>query len=137
MNALRRMVLTVIVAVVLMPVAARCSEPGLYSPIVWRGETFSRVITWYDSSDALIDLTSYTAKMYIRNKGGTLLLELTNSSGLTLGGTAGTITWLMTSAQTSLLSIGDNPYDLKLTTGGGTVVYLIYGVITVRPSQTP
>ena len=113
------------------------AEPGLYSPNVSRGETWSRTITWKDSGGSLVNLTGYAAKLVIKSTpSGTALLTLTESSGLTLGGAAGTIAWEMTAAQTAALPTGSLRYDLLLTSSTGAKTYLVYGFIAVQQRIT-
>lgn len=113
------------------------ADPGLYSPNAYRGETFTRVLTWRDSSGDLVDLGGYSAKLQLRDSiTNALILELTSSSGLTLGGSAGTITWQMTTAQTIALPTGSLAYDLRMTNGTGVVTFLLYGYVTVYDTRT-
>jgi hypothetical protein len=117
------------------------AEPGLYSPNCRRGESFSRVLTWRDGSGALVNLTGYTAKLQLRQRlrsgvGDTPVDEFTESAGLTLGGADGTITWAMTPAETTALPVGALAYDLRLTSGTGNVVFLVYGYLNVQEAVT-
>lgn len=119
--------------------ASAFADPGLYRTTLSQGESFSRTLTWTDSGGNLVNLTGYTAKMDLRSSpvgSTTALLTLTDTSGLTLGGAAGTIVWEMTDVQTLLLPTGTVAYDLRLTSGGGEVTYLIYGTIAVRARVT-
>lgn len=114
------------------------AEPGTWSPTCRQGETFVRVITWRDSGGALVNLTGYTAKLQLRDPsfGTTAVDEFTESTGLALGGAAGTITWTMTAAETALLPVGALAYDLRLTSGSGVVTYLLAGHVTVQKRIT-
>jgi len=54
------------------------------------------------------------------------VLSLTNGSGITLGGAAGTIVLGITATQTSAIAAGKYFYDLELTSGS-TVTRLLQG----------
>lgn len=122
-------------AMLLLGVSVATAAPGLYSTTVYKEETFTRVLTWTDSVGALVDLTGYHATMrvyYSPAGSSSLLLTLTETSGLTLGGAAGTITWVMTDSQTKLFPVGPCRYELRVTDSTGVVTYLLYGNLTVR-----
>lgn len=122
---------------VLLCVGFVSAEPGLYSPNAYRGETFSRVITWRDSAGALVNLTGYSAKIQIRDTvSNSVLDEFAVGTGLTLGGALGTITWEMTAAETLALPTGNLAYDLRMTSGTSVVTYLLYGYVNVRETRT-
>lgn len=101
------------------------------------GETFELQVLWRDSDGDLINLTGYSARMHIRRAvdADDIDVELTSGSGITLGGTAGTIDIEIDDATTSDLS-GDYVYDLKLESGGGVVKRVIQGAVTVNPEVT-
>lgn len=103
---------------------------GVYNIRCDQGSTFQRVITVTQavSGDTYepVDLTGYSARMQIRKKfGGTLLIELTDGDGLTLGGAAGTVTIDMTAAQTAEIT-RSGVYDLELVVGS-TVTKMLRG----------
>jgi hypothetical protein len=84
-----------------------------------------------------MDLTGYTSAMQVREAidSATPLLSLTNGSGMTLGGTAGTIAVTITSAQSSAIAAGSFVYDLEITSGG-TVTRLLQGSFNVSGNVT-
>ena len=63
------------------------------------------------------------------------LLSLTSGSGITLGGTAGTVAVAITSAQSSAISAGSYAYDLELLSGS-QVTRLIQGAVNVSGNVT-
>jgi hypothetical protein len=112
---------------------------GKYDLKINQGETLSRVLTWKDSSGNPIDLTSFTARMQGRvspDASATLFELTTANSGITLGGTAGTITLSMTAAATAALSEGTGFYDLELISGGGVVTRLLQGNLIISREIT-
>jgi len=73
---------------------------------------------------APINLTGYTAKMVIREKAtdSASMLELTTGSGITLGGTAGTIQADITATQAGTnLTAGTGVYEIELYNGATTI----------------
>jgi hypothetical protein len=101
-----------------------------------QGSTFSRTLTW--SIDGLpVNLTGYTAAMQVKTSYGspTSVVSLTTGSGLTLGGTAGTIAIEISAVATAAIPAGEYVYDLELTSGA-TVTRLIEGPFTVTPEVT-
>lgn len=111
---------------------------GEYDITCEQGATLSLTFTWKDSSDAAVNLTGYSARMQVREKAtspGTLL-SLTNGSGLTLGGSAGTIALSVSATATAALEAGQYVYDLELQSGGGVVTRLLEGRFTVKAEVT-
>jgi hypothetical protein len=66
----------------------------------------------------------------------TAVLNLTSGSGITLGGTAGSIILEATATTTAGVPSGQYVYDLELVTGGGYVTRLLEGNFTVDPEVT-
>lgn len=100
-------------------------------------------ITYRDDTTNLpIDLTNHTAILQVRNAfgGGSVLLDLNETSGLTLGGITGNIDINFTPSQTdmSLQPVGwdRGVYDLVVTTPFGKKVKLLKGFVTIVRSAT-
>lgn len=88
----------------------------------------------YDFSDA-------TARMQIRDKpGGTVLVEVTSSDGITLGGSAGTVEILISDVKTDALGPLERAkkgvYDLEIAWAGGDVTRLLQGKAVIDPNVT-
>ena len=86
------------------------------------------------------NLTGYTAKLQVRENSysTSALVTLTQADGITLGGSAGTITIVFSPTVTNALSVGVYKYDLKITSGGGDEIsYLMAGdfIVTKGISQ--
>jgi hypothetical protein len=86
-----------------------------------------------DASSAVVNLTGYTATMTVKAAAGdtTPLLTLTSSSGITLGGTAGTITIKRSPAQVNVFTWSHGEYELTLTDTNGDTSMLLYGSVQV------
>lgn len=100
-----------------------------------------RQVTLADGSIVYVrpyDLTGCTARMHVRPRvGGDLQVELTTENGgLTLGGTAGTITIYMTGTQTDQI-IGKKPvYDILVKFPSGDTRRALQGTFAVSPNVT-
>lgn len=110
--------------------------PGKLNLTCPQGSTFSRTLT-YKIDDSPVNLTGYTARLQVReyHYSDDFITSLTNSSGITLGGSAGTITVLIGASATSEFVPGNYVYDLEIVTGG-TVTRLVEGKFIVTPEVT-
>ncbi len=105
---------------------------GQYNTVCEQGATYSRVLTWRDSSSVLVNLTGYTAEMDVRTSSRDLVVTLTTANGrISLGGSAGTITLTLSATETAALAPGCYLYDLLLTSGGGVVTRLVEGAFEI------
>ncbi len=102
---------------------------GKLDIVIEEGADFSMTLTWLDNAGAAVDITGYTARMKVKEAvGGTLIQSLTDGSGITLGGTAGTVVIAMTAVQTAGYDFDWGVYDLELVTGG-VVTRLVEGAV--------
>lgn len=111
--------------------------PGNYNITVWQGADYDKTFT-VTQNDTPINWSGYTAQMQVRESADATatLLSLTNGSGITLGGTAGTILVAITNAQSSAIDAGPYSYDLELISNGGTITRLLQGSFTVVGNVT-
>jgi hypothetical protein len=110
---------------------------GVYQVNIEQGATFRLHVTWQAPNGSPIDLTGQTAHMQIRTAhDGALLLELTDTAGITLGGTAGTIDIVITATQTSSLTVWRAVYDLYIIPVVGDRTRLLEGPVVVDPTVT-
>lgn len=101
-----------------------------------QGATYSQRITWKIDGNA-VNLTGYTARMRVKNLVRNFdVLHLTSTSGIALGGAAGTIDLLVSAADMTKVVAGKYSYDLELVSPSGTVTRLIKGTFTVTPEVT-
>jgi hypothetical protein len=109
-------------------------KPGKFDFELYVGATFREKLECRDETDALVNLTGYSAALQIRkHPSQQKLLELTTENGgLTLGGALGTIEILISDANT--LSLKNKFqieqsffYDLKLIAPSGDSFPLIEG----------
>ena len=101
---------------------------------VFIGCKFDVVVTYKTDAGVAVNLTDYTANFGVKREHSDVdeVLSLTESSGLTLGGSAGTIDILITAAQTTELS-GEYIYSLTLTAPGDDPEHIVSGRITCTP----
>lgn len=112
---------------------------NLFDITINQGATFELTITYKDSAGTAINLTGYTARMQVREtySSSSTVVSLTNGSGITLGGAAGTIAILISAATTAALTAPfSGVYDLEIVSGGGVVTRLLQGAATVSPEVT-
>jgi hypothetical protein len=84
-----------------------------------------------------LDLTGYSARLQVRESysASSAVLSLTTGTGITLGGTAGTIDLLVASTATADLTPGQYVYDLELV-NGTTVDRWLQGEFVVSAEVT-
>ena len=113
-------------------------NPGTYSMTVYAGADFDRTFTVTQGGTAL-NLTGYTAAMMVRDAvdgTATPLLSLTSGSGITLGGTAGTIQVAITNAQSAAIPAGSYAYDLEIISGSSAITRILQGAVNVSGNVT-
>ncbi len=104
---------------------------------LYRSDNFNHQIIWQDDAGVPIDLTGYTAKMQARTKIGSsnVLMTATDTDGIVLGGTAGTIDIQLDPLKTDIAT-EDNVYDLQVTSPTAFVTTVIQGAFTVIQDVT-
>lgn len=112
------------------------TNPGTYNIIAYQGATFDVTAT-YSIGGTAIDLDGYTAAMQIRESFDSTdpIISLTNGSGITLGGTAGTININISASTMGSAEAGQYVYDLELTSGA-VVTRLLQGTFEIEPEVT-
>jgi hypothetical protein len=111
--------------------------PGKYNLVCPQGSTFKQQFTW-TIDNVPVNLTSYTAKMQVREKHISDVYNLnltTENGGIVLGGNAGTIRLIANATSTAGIIAKEYVYDLELNSGG-EVTRLIEGKFIVTPEVT-
>ena len=110
---------------------------GKYNITANQGETFNFSFTISTNSTPW-DLTGYTARMQVRTtvEATDKLLDLTTTSGITLGGAAGTVAITVSATSMSALISGRHVYDIEVVSGGGTVTRILEGKFVVKAEVT-
>jgi hypothetical protein len=111
-------------------------KPGRYNITAYQGATYDLDLTW-STNGTPVNLTNYTAAMQVRTaaNASTAIISLTNGTGITLGGTAGTINININSTTMGSATPGQYVYDLELNSGG-TVYRLIQGTFSIQAEVT-
>jgi hypothetical protein len=111
-------------------------NPANYNITAYQGATYSLDMTWKIGGTA-VNLTGYTAAMQVKENAGSTasVLSLTNGSGITLGGTAGTIGLLVSANTMGSATPGNYVYDLELNSGS-QVTRLIQGSFAIQAEVT-
>lgn len=116
--------------------------PATLNLTMYEGASWDYQLTWA-VNDVPVNLTGYSARMQVREtqQSTATVLSLTSGSGITLGGTAGTI-YLEADATTTAGMVTTNSpreqyvYDLELVSGAGYVTRLVQGSFFVDPEVT-
>lgn len=111
-------------------------KPGKYNITAYQGATYDLNLTWTIGGTA-VNLTNYSAAMQVRTAANSTatVFSLTNGTGITLGGTAGTIAINISSESMGAASPGQYVYDLELDSGA-TVTRLIQGTFQIQAEVT-
>ena len=114
--------------------------PGVLDMSCYQGANFDYTLTWQAGGSA-VNLSGYSARMQVRDSydAGTAIVSLTSGTGITLGGTAGTIILELSATATAALDGTPNTqyvYDLELVSGAGYVTRLVEGRFYVFPEVT-
>ena len=102
---------------------------------VHQGATRQLTLKLKDNNGDPKNLSGYTIEMDVKkHAGGEVILGLDSSgNGITLTGASGQMDFIMTAAQTAAFDFVEGVFDVKLTSGVGTVVYILRGkVIVIR-----
>ena len=106
--------------------------PDTFDLAVYTTETLDLTLTLYSGAvgSTPVDLTGSSASLVIKDRpGGDTLVTLTSGSGLTLGGSLGTIQIKRTPAQITAWTFETATYQLSKISSGGDVDLLLTGSI--------
>ena len=111
--------------------------PGLVNFVCPQGSTFRRTLT-YTLDNIPIDLTGYSSRLQVREAYYSTdpVVSLVSGSGITMGGSAGTIDILISASTTSGFPTGVHVYDLEIISPSNDVDRLIEGTFNVTPEVT-
>ena len=113
---------------------------GKYLVQVEQGSVFTRYLTWKDSAGNPINITGYTARMFVKQtyEDTVNLFEMTTENGrISLGGVAGTINLYISANDTDDLEFGSYVYDLKMVPANtNNATRILQGEFIVAPQVT-
>lgn len=106
--------------------------PGDYDITCYQGADYDQSFTVSQGGTAL-NWTGFTARMQVREAADSTayLLNLVNGSGITLGGTSGTILVNISNAQSAAVNAGSYAYDLELISASSVVTRILQGAFNV------
>lgn len=120
--------------------------PAKLDLVMYQGASWDYQLTWTTTSGTVttpVNLTGYSARMQVRETfaSTTSILSLTSGSGITLGGTAGTIYLEANATTTAGVASPETPstvysYDLELVSPAGYVTRLVNGNFFIDPEVT-
>jgi hypothetical protein len=115
--------------------------PATLNLTMYQGASFDYQLTWNTTEGTVtspVDLTNWSARMQVRStyQSSTAVLSFTSGSGITLGGTTGSILIEATPAQTAGVAEGQYVYDLELVSPGSAVTRLVEGSLFCDPEVT-
>lgn len=105
---------------------------------IHQGATRQFTLKLKDNNDDPKNLSGYTIEMDVKKHvGGEVILGLDSSgNGIVLTGASGQMDFTMTAAQTAAFDFAEGTFDIKLTSGAGTVTYILCGKIIVTRRVT-
>jgi len=108
-----------------------------YNISTYQGDTFTLQFT-IDTDGTPWNLLGYTAAMQVKPfaTSTTKILDLTSSSGITLGGALGTVNVTVSAATMKAAPAGRHVYDFKLTSPGGVTTTLLTGAFIIIQEVT-
>ena len=111
--------------------------PGLVNFVCPQGSTFRRTLT-YTLDEVPVDLTGYSSRLQVREAyySEDPVVSLVSGSGITIGGSAGTIDILISASVTSTFPTGTHVYDLEIISPSNIVDRLVEGTFNVTPEVT-
>ena len=111
--------------------------PGQVNFLCPQGSTFRKTIT-YKIEDVPVNLTGYSSRLQVREAHylTTTIVSLTSASGITLGGSAGTIDIFIDDEITKTFPSGTWVYDLEIESNNGVTDRHIEGNFVVTPEVT-
>ncbi len=108
-----------------------------YNPEAFtQGDTWTMKIAVQDNNGAAKDLTGYTAKYQLREKaGGSLLIGITSTSGISINTSTGEITLIFTSVQSALFNFNKAKCALQIASSATppVVITLFQGEQEIYP----
>jgi hypothetical protein len=111
--------------------------PGYLDLDCYQGANFDYQLTWTVGGSA-VNVTGYSSRMQVRQAvdSTAVAFSLVSGTGITLGGTAGTIALSAVATATAGIEAGQYVYDLELVSGTGYVTRLVGGNFVVSAEVT-
>lgn len=109
-----------------------------YNITAEQGSDYVASIAYTDDEGDIVNMSGYTSRMQVRRFAGSIesVLSLTNTSGMTISATAGTVALSISSSALTAVPAGKYAYDLEVIDNGGKVTKLLQGTFTVEAEVT-
>lgn len=110
-----------------------------YNFTIDQGTTVSVQWAYRTAANAVIDLTSYTARLQARPtvSSAVTVMDATTANGqLVITGATGVVTLSLTATQSSALDFNSAVYDLEIVSPAGVVTRLVQGTVTLSREVT-
>lgn len=110
-----------------------------YNFSIDQGTTVSIQWAYRTAANAVIDLTSYTARLQARPtvSSAVTVMDCTTANGqLVVTGATGVVTLSLTATQSAALDFNSAVYDLEIVSPAGVVTRLVQGTITLSREVT-
>ena len=105
--------------------------------VIEEGADWAITFTYLDSDGAAIDVTSFSARLKIKESiGGTLIDSLVSGGEITVGTTDGTFTIGVAASVTSAYDFEWGVYDLEIVDTSSVVTRLVEGRVEFRKEVT-
>lgn len=103
---------------------------------VVQGDTFVIQVTYEDPNGDPIDLTSFSARMDVRNEPGGKILcaSITNDNGISIDGSNGILTITLSPSQTRRLTTPSAAYQLQIISTSDIYTTILKGYFSVYPA---
>ena len=100
-----------------------------------QGETWSKVLTFKDDSDVVINVTNDTFRGQVRKHHSSTDIQATFSFTIT-DGPNGVVSWTLSATDSAACSSGNLVYDLEWVKQNGDVTRILEGIAEVSPEVT-
>ena len=100
-----------------------------------QGETWSKVLTFKDDSDVVINVTNDTFRGQVRKHHSSTDIQATFSFTIT-DGPNGVVSWTLSATDSAACSSGNLVYDIEWVKQNGDVTRILEGVADCTPEVT-
>ena len=101
--------------------------------VVDQGANFTATIDVADANGAIFNLTGYNVAAQMRKNYASSTATTFTASHT---GVLGKINLSLTANTTAVIEPGRYLYDVEITSGGGTIIRVVEGIVTVTPGIT-
>jgi hypothetical protein len=133
---MKKIISTVLLLTLVLGFTAYAFDPGVYDMVIQAGEDYQLTLQLADSTGAAVNLSGNTYAAQFRSAPAPAGIVFATFSASSSAPLAGQVAVRLSKDQTVAHSGKTGVWDLRQTTGGGAVSYLISGKAVVRPTVT-